>query len=554
MFLISWIENNLPRNDDDDNDDEGHGKPAVDQRRHLRDNSDYDYPLEPPKKKKLHLRSDGNSLPDDMEEFTPGTGVGDHDSSSSGGPESYYGEDVTPADNNKNNNINAQDLPLLLLQDDPMTIKNKTETNPIPCDGWELRQVRSVNNDSAESFLAVLAWHNDDVDTFHQRYPTVPVALAAQAPNASWVVAAETGHVGLGTWNPQASLHLVAAAADSPTIRLEQAEAAVPLPQAPREPLPPPPSPPPLAPQDGSSSTATPNRLANHNNDYDDTSSASSSSSAREQLPPPPSGPRDSSATPNHLDKEEEEEDASSDSTASERLQRQAWDIVGNRQGFFLYEEQQPQRRFGGGEPEARRTLPFQVASGAPSFALTVTDQGHVGLGTPVPQAHLHVVGDMRIDGEFTVTGSRNNNGGVCVLDTTKCQWTPQNRVRRRRQRRRRQLRPARSLEKDKEIKNDDAEDEEYHDLLLLQQQQEQAQIIQDFLQEQTKRSQAMIAALEATVQSLQEQQAWLLDQMAALQADMVQVRQGQGQQQQQQQQQPSNSQDVSNHDMVVVQ
>jgi hypothetical protein len=68
----------------------------------------------------------------------------------------------------------------------------------------------------------------------------------------------------------------------------------------------------------------------------------------------------------------------------------QIWDVAGNETNFFI-------RDVTNGS-----LLPFRIIPGAPHNSLYIHSRGDVGLGSTNPQARLHVLGDVQIDGEIS--------------------------------------------------------------------------------------------------------------------------------------------------------
>lgn len=128
-------------------------------------------------------------------------------------------------------------------------------------------------------------------------------------------------------------------------------------------------------------------------------------------------------------------ERSSSTTGIDEKPKQRAWDILGSRSGFSIFESTLSP---GGhlatpwGNLSFPDGMPFHIESGAPTFALVVDRHGRVGFGTDSPLANLHVMGSTRIDGTFQVVGGVE---GSCVLDTHSCQFKRQ--FRRKRHRRR---------------------------------------------------------------------------------------------------------------------
>ncbi|HVG24660.1 MAG TPA: hypothetical protein VND45_10935 [Thermoanaerobaculia bacterium] len=73
----------------------------------------------------------------------------------------------------------------------------------------------------------------------------------------------------------------------------------------------------------------------------------------------------------------------------------QTWDIGANEANFFV-------RDVTGGS-----RLPFRIRPGAPTSSIDIAASGNVGIGTASPQAGLHVVNNIRIDGTDSPGGMR---------------------------------------------------------------------------------------------------------------------------------------------------
>lgn len=89
----------------------------------------------------------------------------------------------------------------------------------------------------------------------------------------------------------------------------------------------------------------------------------------------------------------------------SEGFQAQSWDVGGNETGFFV-------RDFSNGE-----TLPFRIASSAPTDSLAIGATGNIGLGIDAPTEKLHVMGNAIISGNLELGSSRAIKHAIESLD-----------------------------------------------------------------------------------------------------------------------------------------
>ncbi len=65
----------------------------------------------------------------------------------------------------------------------------------------------------------------------------------------------------------------------------------------------------------------------------------------------------------------------------------QTWDVAGNESNFFIR------------DVTNSNSLPFRIMPGASTNTLTLQTGGKVGIGTWSPEAELHVIGDVKVEG-----------------------------------------------------------------------------------------------------------------------------------------------------------
>lgn len=63
-------------------------------------------------------------------------------------------------------------------------------------------------------------------------------------------------------------------------------------------------------------------------------------------------------------------------------------------------------------------TRPFQIEAGGPDDSLYIDSTGNTGIGTAFPQDKLHVFGDTRLDGDFSVSSSRAAKENLVPVDS----------------------------------------------------------------------------------------------------------------------------------------
>ncbi len=83
----------------------------------------------------------------------------------------------------------------------------------------------------------------------------------------------------------------------------------------------------------------------------------------------------------------------------------QTWDVAGNETNFFIRDVTNGSK------------LPFKIIPGAPTNSLYVASSGNVGLGTPSPDANLHVIGKALVSPSDS--GAPANQANLHVIDTS---------------------------------------------------------------------------------------------------------------------------------------